>query len=93
MQIVLKSPAIITHAGLKTPVNLYDKLTFKKLGERKIQILKTSGFKIPTNDINPVYKVAVALQNLRPNKLGVVINIQKNSSFCYSSYMLLLKGN
>ena len=46
--------------------------------KRKIQILKTSGFKIPTNDLNPVYKVAAALQNLKSNKLGVVIKIKKN---------------
>jgi len=83
----IKTPAFITtniwrkREKLKyslLPLALYDKLTFEKIDERKIHIRKESGFKIPTNDANPVYRAAILLQNRKPNKLGAIIRIRKN---------------
>ena len=78
MKLKIKTPAIILSNGQFMPIALYDELTIQKINERKVQILKTSGYKIPTNDKNPVFKVATALQKLRPNKFGAKISIQKN---------------
>ena len=78
MTLKIKTPAIMLSNGQFMPVNLYDEIEIQKIDERKIQILKTSGYKIPTNDKNPVYKIATALQKLRPNKFGAKISIQKN---------------
>ena len=78
MPISIKTPALIQSEKQLQPVDLFDIIELKSINEQKIQIRKTSGYKIPTNDLNPVYKAAVALQNLRPNKLGVNIKIQKN---------------
>lgn len=74
----IKSPAIIKSDNKITPVNLYDIINLTKTDERKIKINKISGYKIPTNNTNPVYKVAEELICKKPNKLGVEINIQKN---------------
>ena len=83
----IKTPAFIT-SGISSvkgkikfsliPISLYDNLSFKKINERKIKIIRESGYKIPTNDTNPIYKAAVLLQNLKSNKLGAEIRIQKN---------------
>lgn len=78
MTLKIKTPAIISAYGKFIPAALYDELTIQTINERKIQILKTSGYKIPTNNKNPVYKVATALQKLRPNKFGAKISIEKN---------------
>jgi len=82
----IKTPAFIT-SGISykekkkfslIPVALYDNLLFKKINERKIKIIRESGYKIPTNDLNPIYKTVLLLQNLKPNKLGTEIRIKKN---------------
>ena len=80
MKLKIKTPAIISSNGKFIPVALYDTINIQTINERKIQILKTSGYKIPTNDKNPVYKVAIALSASggRPNKFGAKISIQKN---------------
>jgi len=78
MTTVIKTPAIISADDKLIPVDLYDELTIQKINERKIQIQKISGYKIPTNDKNPVYQAAAALQKLKPNKFGAVVCIQKN---------------
>ncbi len=78
MNVIIKSPTLIQLGDKIIPVNLYDIIELKKINERKIQINKTKGYKIPTNDNNSVYKIASALQKMRPNKFGVTINIQKN---------------
>ncbi len=78
MKLKIKTPAIISANGKLMPVNLYDEIEIQKIDERKVQILKTRGYKIPTNDKNPVYRIATALQKLQPNKFGAKISIQKN---------------
>ena len=87
MKIRIKTPAFITYDfhrkanGFKytmLPVSLFDVLTIEKINERKIHIKKSGKFKIPTNDSNPVYKIAALLQKKKPNKLGAIISIQKN---------------
>ena len=83
MQLKIKTPAIISKNGKFIPVDLYDELVIQTINERKIQIQKIKGYKIPTNDQNPIYRVAAALQNLKPNKFGAKISIQKNiPTFC-----------
>ncbi len=78
-EITIKTPAFIqTQTGQLVPLNFNDRITLKKLNERKIQINKTSGYKIPTNSLNPVYQIAAELQKMRPNKFGAEINIEKN---------------
>jgi 4-diphosphocytidyl-2C-methyl-D-erythritol kinase len=84
MKIRIQTPAFITSekSPLK-PVALYDDMEFEKLDERKIKIIKESGYKIPTNDENPAFVAAAAMQTIKPNKLGVEIRIKKNiPSFC-----------
>ena len=78
MAIVIQTPAIISTDRKLIPVDLYDIITIQTINERKIQIQKEKRYKIPTNDENPIYKVATALQKLRPNKFGAKISIQKN---------------
>lgn len=78
MPLQIKTPAIISWDSKLQPIGLYDEITLRKLDERKIQLKKTKGYKIPTNDLNPVFQVAIALQSLRPTKFGVSIEIQKN---------------
>ena len=78
-KITLKAPAYITlETGQIYPIDLWDEIEIEVLNERKIQIEKESGYKIPTNHLNPVFKVASELQGLRPNKFGAKIIIQKN---------------
>ncbi|MBN2096162.1 hypothetical protein JW752_02050 [Candidatus Peregrinibacteria bacterium] len=78
MKITIETPAFIVSGKKWIPVALYDKLAIKTINERKIHLLKTKGYKIPTNDENPVFKAAAALQKLKPNKFGVKIGIEKN---------------
>ena len=75
---IINSPTLIQLDKKITPVNLYDIIELEKINERKIQISKISGYKIPTNNTNPVFKIASALLLKKPNKLGVNIDIQKN---------------
>ncbi|MBU1018006.1 hypothetical protein KKA33_03180 [Patescibacteria group bacterium] len=75
----IKTPAFVTDGTKIIPINLYDTLTLEAISERKIHILKKSGYKIPTNDKNPVYRIAVALQKRKPTKFGVKIRIEKNT--------------
>jgi len=77
MTITIQTPAFIQLGKYLQPVGIFDEITLKQINERKIQIQKTSGYKIPTNDCNPIYQVAAALQRLKPNKLGVSIVIKK----------------
>ncbi len=78
-EITLKTPAYITSSnGSLYAIDLFDEIKIEVLSERKIQIEKESGYKIPTNHLNPVFKVASELQELRPNKFGARIIIQKN---------------
>ncbi len=76
--VIIKSPAIINFENTLTPIELFDEINVKKLNERKLSIRKTAGYKIPTNHLNPVYKIASELQALKPNKLGADIQIKKN---------------
>lgn len=78
MKIQIKTPAFISRKKTLLAVEFYDKLTLTKLSERKIQILKKSGYKIPTNDENLAYLAAACLHNLKPGKYGVKIEIEKN---------------
>ena len=78
MKLKIKTPAIISKNGQFIPVTLYDELVIQIINERKIQIQKIKGYKIPTNDENPVYRTATALQKLRPSKFGAKISIKKN---------------
>lgn len=86
MELQIKTPAIIGWSSKFQPIELFDVITLKKLDERKIQLKKAcpecsrgeSGYKIPTNDLNPVFKVTAELQNRRPTKFGVSIEIEKN---------------
>jgi len=75
----VKTPAFVKNEGKLIPIALYDKLTLEKIDERKIHLLKISGYKIPTNDQNPVYQAAAALQKHKPGKRGVKISFEKNS--------------
>ena len=78
-QLNIKTPAYVEMMNNHLiSVNLYDEIVLEKINERKIQIIKTNGYKIPTNNENLVYKIALALQNHKPNKFGVKINISKN---------------
>lgn len=77
MKFKIKTPAIISWNSKYQALELFDVITLKKLDERKIQLKKTSGYKIPTNDLNPVYQVAIELQRRRPTKFGVSIEIEK----------------
>ncbi len=78
-----KAPAWVNNKGKLIPVCLYDEIEITALHERKISIRKTSGYKIPTNHLNPVYKAATALQKLKPNKFGAEIKIRKRiPTFC-----------
>lgn len=77
MAIKIQTPAFIQSGKHLRPVGIFDEINLKQINERKIQIQKTSGYKIPTNDRNPVYQVATALQKRKPNKLGVSIAIKK----------------
>ena len=78
MTLTVKTPAIISADSKLMPVGLYDTINIQTINERKIQILKTMGYKIPTNDKNPVYQAAAALQKMEPNKFGAKISIKKN---------------
>lgn len=75
----LKTPAYLTSPkGLLYKIDLFDEIKIETLNERKIQIEKKKGYKIPTNHSNPVFKIASELQKLKPNKFGAKISIQKN---------------
>jgi len=74
----IKTPALITWQKTIILTHLTDTLEFKKIDERKIKITRIKGYKIPTNDKNPVFRAAAEIQKMKPNKLGVEIRITKN---------------
>lgn len=79
MAITIKTPAFIQVGSHDIPIELYDEIRIKITDERKIALLKTSGYKFPTNDSSPIYKVLTQLMKKKSGKFGAVISIQKNS--------------
>lgn len=77
------TPALIRHGKSKILTGLNDCIKIEKINERKIKIEKIKGYKIPTNDSNPVYKAAALMQKMKPNKLGALIKITKNIPVSY----------
>lgn len=94
MKAKVKTPAFIRLKSSLQAVELYDVLNFEKIKESKIHIIKAcperppqtefggsrgeKGFKIATNDSNPIFKAALALQKRSKNRCGAKIIVQKN---------------
>jgi len=78
MSLQILTPAYITQKNKWQAINLYDELKLTLLAERKIQLLKSKGHKMPTNHLSPIYQVAAALLELKTGKVGVKIEVKKN---------------
>lgn len=61
------------------PMDLFNELSIEVLHQPKIQIDKRSGFKIHTNDQNPIYQALKLLQSKKPSRSGAQVAIDQKS--------------
>lgn len=78
-RIQIQTPASAPQGNKLMPMGWFDNLSFEAWEGRKIAIVRKGGYRIATNDKNPIYKAAIALQKFMSGKAGVRIEVQKNS--------------